>query len=64
MLALIPILTRGTGDGHVLALDATNGAVLWDITIADPKKGESIPMAPIAWSGSCSSATQVVTTSV
>lgn len=42
---------RGTGDGHVLALDATNGAPLWDVTIADPKKGESVPMAPIAWGG-------------
>jgi alcohol dehydrogenase (cytochrome c) len=44
-------LFRGTGDGHVVALDATNGTVLWDVTIADPKKGESVPMAPIAWSG-------------
>ena len=44
-------LFRGTGDGHALALDATTGALLWDVTIADPKKGESVPMAPIAWSG-------------
>jgi alcohol dehydrogenase (cytochrome c) len=42
---------RGTGDGHVLALDAATGAVVWDVTIADPKKGESIPMAPVAWNG-------------
>jgi alcohol dehydrogenase (cytochrome c) len=42
---------RGTGDGHVLALDATNGAVLWDVALADPQKGESIPMAPIAHDG-------------
>jgi alcohol dehydrogenase (cytochrome c) len=42
---------RGTGDGHVLALDASNGAVVWDVTLADPSKGESIPMAPVAWNG-------------
>lgn len=42
---------RGTGDGHALALDAANGTMLWDVTIADPKKGESVPMAPIAWQG-------------
>jgi alcohol dehydrogenase (cytochrome c) len=42
---------RGTGDGHVLALDAAKGTVLWDVTIADPKKGESVPMAPVAWGG-------------
>jgi alcohol dehydrogenase (cytochrome c) len=42
---------RGTGDAHVLALDASNGSVLWDATIGDAKKGESVPMAPIAWSG-------------
>lgn len=44
-------LFRGTGDGHVLALDAEKGTVLWDVTIADPKIGESIPMAPIAHDG-------------
>ena len=42
---------RGTGDGHVLGLDATTGKVLWDVVIADPKKGESVPMAPVAWNG-------------
>src|SRR6185436_2782347 len=44
-------LFRGTADAHVLAIDATNGALLWDVSIGDPKKGESVPMAPIAWSG-------------
>lgn len=42
---------RGTGDGHVLALDAATGTVVWDVTIADPKRGESVPMAPVAWNG-------------
>jgi len=42
-------LFRGTGDGHVLALDATTGTLLWDVAIANPKIGESVPMAPVAW---------------
>jgi alcohol dehydrogenase (cytochrome c) len=42
---------RGTSDGHVLGLDAQRGELVWDVAIADPKKGESVPMAPIAWSG-------------
>jgi alcohol dehydrogenase (cytochrome c) len=42
---------RGTGDGHVLGLDATSGRLLWDVAIADPKVGESVPMAPVAWNG-------------
>jgi alcohol dehydrogenase (cytochrome c) len=40
---------RGTGDAHVIALDAATGRVLWDVAIGDPKKGESVPMAPLAW---------------
>ena len=44
-------LFRGTGDAHVLALDAADGKQLWDVSIGDPKKGESVPMAPIAWNG-------------
>ncbi|MBF5042894.1 MULTISPECIES: PQQ-binding-like beta-propeller repeat protein [Myxococcaceae] len=44
-------LFRGTGDAHVLALDAESGKVLWDVAIGDAKKGESAPAAPIAWQG-------------
>jgi PQQ-dependent dehydrogenase (methanol/ethanol family) len=44
-------LFRGTGDAHVLAIDAANGTQLWDVSIGDPKKGESVPMAPIASNG-------------
>jgi alcohol dehydrogenase (cytochrome c) len=44
-------LFRGTGDAHVLALDARDGKLLWDVPIGDPKKGESAPLAPIAWGG-------------
>jgi alcohol dehydrogenase (cytochrome c) len=44
-------LFRGTGDAHVLAINAADGAELWDVTIGDAKNGESVPMAPIAWNG-------------
>ncbi len=44
-------LFRGTGDAHVLALSAADGTLLWDVAIGDPKKGESVPMAPVAWQG-------------
>ena len=44
-------LFRGTGDAHVLAIDAADGQQLWDVSIGDPKKGESVPMAPIASNG-------------
>jgi alcohol dehydrogenase (cytochrome c) len=44
-------LFRGTGDGHVLALDSKTGKPVWDVPIGDVTKGESVPMAPIAWNG-------------
>jgi alcohol dehydrogenase (cytochrome c) len=44
-------LFRGTQDGRVLAYDFKTGKRLWATTIADPKKGESVPAAPIAWQG-------------
>lgn len=44
-------LYRGTQDGRVLAYDFKTGARLWATAIADPKKGESVPAAPIAWDG-------------
>lgn len=44
-------LFRGTQDGRVLAYDFRTGKRLWATTIADPKKGESVPAAPIAWNG-------------
>lgn len=42
---------RGAGNGHVYALIAPDGKLLWDMQIVDPKKGESVPAAPIAWKG-------------
>jgi alcohol dehydrogenase (cytochrome c) len=44
-------LFRGTQDGRVLAYDFQTGKRLWATTIANPKKGESAPAAPIAWNG-------------
>jgi alcohol dehydrogenase (cytochrome c) len=45
------MLFRGTQDGRVLAYDFKTGKRIWETRIADPKKGESVPAAPIAWSG-------------
>lgn len=42
---------RGFNDGHFVAMRATDGAVVWDKVLSDPAKGESLPMAPIAWDG-------------
>ncbi len=44
-------LFRGSGDGRVSAYDFKTGKELWATTIADPKKSESLPAAPIAWNG-------------
>jgi alcohol dehydrogenase (cytochrome c) len=44
-------LFRGTQDGRVLAYDFKTGKRLWETRIADPKRGESVPAAPIAWDG-------------
>jgi alcohol dehydrogenase (cytochrome c) len=45
------VLFRGTQDGRVLAYDFKTGKRIWEITIADVKRGESVPSAPIAWGG-------------
>src|SRR5262249_25026530 len=37
--------------GRVLAYDFKTGKRLWETTVADPKKGEFVPAAPIAWNG-------------
>jgi alcohol dehydrogenase (cytochrome c) len=44
-------LFRGLQDGRVIAYDASDGHRLWETRIADPKLGESVPAAPIAWNG-------------
>jgi alcohol dehydrogenase (cytochrome c) len=45
------MLFRGTQDARVLAFDFKTGKQLWETRIADPKRGESVPSAPIAWDG-------------
>jgi alcohol dehydrogenase (cytochrome c) len=42
---------RGTPDGHLIALDAATGALLWDVRIADSALGQWIAAAPIAIDG-------------
>ena len=42
---------RGTQDGRVIAYDFATGRKLWATRIADPKKAESTPAAPIGWNG-------------
>ncbi|MGI4758133.1 MAG: PQQ-binding-like beta-propeller repeat protein [Janthinobacterium lividum] len=42
---------RGTQDGRVLAYDAATGKRLWEATVADKAKQESIPAALLAWKG-------------
>lgn len=44
-------LFRGTPDGHLLALDAKSGRVLWDNKVVDSAYGEFLSAAPIAWNG-------------
>jgi PQQ-dependent dehydrogenase (methanol/ethanol family) len=45
------LLIRGTEDGRVVSYDFKTGKKVWQTTIADAKKGESVPAAPIASDG-------------
>jgi len=45
------MLFRGTQDGRVLAYGFKTGKRIWETTIADAKRGESVPSAPIVWDG-------------
>jgi alcohol dehydrogenase (cytochrome c) len=42
---------RGLVDGHVVALDAKTGAVIWDVVGADINAGEFYTAAPKVWNG-------------
>ena len=44
-------LYRGTQDGRLIALDATDGKQLWNVLVADPRKGYFVSGAPIVWNG-------------
>ncbi len=45
------MLFRGTQDARVLAFDFKTGKQVWQTRIGEPKHGESVPSAPIAWDG-------------
>jgi PQQ-dependent dehydrogenase (methanol/ethanol family) len=42
---------RGTADGHVIALDAATGALLWDVWVANAARGYNINGAPAVLGG-------------
>ncbi|HKT32510.1 MAG TPA: PQQ-binding-like beta-propeller repeat protein [Gammaproteobacteria bacterium] len=42
---------RGYSDGRLVALDAKTGKQLWKVQPANPKVGEFLSSAPIAWHG-------------
>jgi alcohol dehydrogenase (cytochrome c) len=42
---------RGTSDGHVIALDAATGALLWDVWVANSLHGYNINGALVAFGG-------------
>ncbi len=44
-------LFRGTGNGHLIALDLVTGALLWDQQATNFSIGEFISGAPVAWKG-------------
>jgi alcohol dehydrogenase (cytochrome c) len=44
-------LFRGTADAHLIALDASDGHMLWDHAPEVPGPGISFPMAPVAAGG-------------
>jgi outer membrane protein assembly factor BamB len=44
-------LRQNPFDGHTLALEAATGRILWDVTIADPAKGESLAAASLMAEG-------------
>lgn len=42
---------RGTTDGHLIALDAASGKLLWNVRVADGALGYEITGAPVAFAG-------------
>lgn len=42
---------RGTDDGHLIAIDADTGKLVWNDVVGDPGLGECITGAPVAWNG-------------
>jgi PQQ-dependent dehydrogenase (methanol/ethanol family) len=44
-------LFRGTPDGHLIALDAATGKLLWDVWMADKRHGYWLSGAPVVYRG-------------
>jgi alcohol dehydrogenase (cytochrome c) len=44
-------LFRGTSDGHLIALDAATGELIWDEHVADAAKGYGLGAAPVVYQG-------------
>jgi alcohol dehydrogenase (cytochrome c) len=42
---------RGTADGHIIALDAASGALLWDVWVANSLHGANLNGALVAFGG-------------
>jgi alcohol dehydrogenase (cytochrome c) len=42
---------RGLVDGHLLAMDARTGDLIWDVIGADSKAGEFYTAVPVVWEG-------------
>jgi alcohol dehydrogenase (cytochrome c) len=42
---------RGFANGHVIAINATTGTILWDTTVIDAGSYEYIDAAPVVWNG-------------
>jgi len=45
------MVIRGTLDGHLIALDALNGKLLWDLWVCDSSKGCFISAVPLVFDG-------------
>ncbi|WP_161884077.1 pyrroloquinoline quinone-dependent dehydrogenase [Deinococcus alpinitundrae] len=45
------VLYRGTGDSHLIAIDAGTGKTLWDKKVNDSSSGYFTSSAPVAWNG-------------
>ncbi|MFC4454408.1 PQQ-binding-like beta-propeller repeat protein [Deinococcus sonorensis] len=43
------VLYRGTGDAHLIAIDAGTGKTLWDKKVDDSSVGYFLSAAPIVW---------------
>jgi PQQ-dependent dehydrogenase (methanol/ethanol family) len=44
-------LFRGTSDGHLIALDAETGQLLWDVHVTDASQGYGVGAAPVVYDG-------------